>query len=429
MIPPSVSKKKRGTISTRVESHVIREGHAFYSWAVAECAKSAALYNRVNYIYRQAYTRHLENIPEYADLVREDGVLYGYDVISRMRKLRDADYYGMTKSASAGQTVLQVDQAWKAWRRAQSAYSKYPGNFAGRPRIPGYKHAKGRARQYVVTYSANDARLQADGRILIRRGLYLPLRTRVTRLRQVRLVPCPGCIRIDVVYEKKLSPSVRSSDRALGIDIGVNNLMAITSNEGRISTLVNGRPLKSMFRYYRRALAAAEPPGGAPTRRINRLHMKYAHKVRDFMHKASRRVAQLAAQHGAGRCYIGIAPGWSAACRTRGKVTSLPLQMLVNMLQYKLEEQGVRVLLRREEYSSRCSFLDGEPLCAQSRYLGRRVQRGLFVSGDGRAINADIHASLNILRRGLGHSFPAYGELFQPVYLDINSKRLNLPCR
>ena len=69
------------------------------------------------------------------------------------------------------------------------------------------------------------------------------------------------------------------------------------------------------------------------------------------------------------------------------------------MLQYKAELAGITVILTEESYTSKCSFLDLEPVKKHENYVGKRVKRGLFVASDGRKINADVNASYNIMRK------------------------------
>ncbi|WP_293166065.1 hypothetical protein [Okeania sp. SIO2C9] len=47
-------------------------------------------------------------------------------------------------------------------------------------------------------------------------------------------------------------------------------------------------------------------------------------------------------------------------------------------------------------YTSKTSAIDlEEPICHEN-YVGKRVKRGLFRSGKGKAINADVNGSLQI---------------------------------
>ncbi|MFX1238083.1 MAG: hypothetical protein ACFE8P_10235 [Promethearchaeota archaeon] len=46
-----------------------------------------------------------------------------------------------------------------------------------------------------------------------------------------------------------------------------------------------------------------------------------------------------------------------------------------------------------EAYTSKCSFLDGEPIARRSRYLGKRVSRDLFKTSKGALIPYSITVS------------------------------------
>ena len=77
------------------------------------------------------------------------------------------------------------------------------------------------------------------------------------------------------------------------------------------------------------------------------------------------------------------------------------------MLRYKAEEVEIKVLVQEESYTSKCSFLDNEPIehHEDTAYMGRRVKRGLFQSSAGRLINADVNGSYNILQKAIPDAF------------------------
>ena len=68
------------------------------------------------------------------------------------------------------------------------------------------------------------------------------------------------------------------------------------------------------------------------------------------------------------------------------------------MIQYKAEDVGIDVILTEESYTSKCSFLDLEPM-EHRDYVGKRVKRGLFKSAKGVIINADCNGAYNIIRK------------------------------
>ena len=58
-----------------------------------------------------------------------------------------------------------------------------------------------------------------------------------------------------------------------------------------------------------------------------------------------------------------------------------------------------------EYYTSKCSFLDQEPIKKHSSYLGERISRGLFRTQSGTIINSDVNASYNILKKAVPNAF------------------------
>ena len=91
--------------------------------------------------------------------------------------------------------------------------------------------------------------------------------------------------------------------------------------------------------------------------------------------------------------------------RTNQQFVCILHARFIDMLTYKAELVGIQVLLTEESYTSKCSFLDREPIRKQERYAGKRVKRGLFRAADGRFINADVNGSLNIIRKVAPESF------------------------
>ena len=69
------------------------------------------------------------------------------------------------------------------------------------------------------------------------------------------------------------------------------------------------------------------------------------------------------------------------------------------MLKYKCQLEGIKVIIREESYTSKCSFIDNEEICKHETYLGKRIKRGLFETKEKRIINADLNGALNILRK------------------------------
>ena len=413
----------------RTETHIIKESHPIYRWIVEECLRSKNLFNKALYIYRQAFTERHENISDYISIVNNKKFISSYNLITRMRALRDEDYFAMTKNHSAAQVIIQVDKTMKSWFAALKSYKKDPSKFRGRPRIPSYKK---KDELNCLTYTNIDAKLQKDGTINISKKIKLPIHTNLKNFQQIRLVPKTGYVQVEIIYNKEVGDNHLDQTRAIGIDLGLNNLMAITSNIGNISNLVNGRPLKSINQYYNKRKAhltsLLEKGKLKSSKRLRRLEMKRICKIKDYLHKTSRRVVELMEQNNIGTCFIGHNDGWKNEVEMGKKnnqnFVSIPYSLLINMLRYKLEEKGGQLIELNEAYTSKCSFLDNEEICKHESYKGKRIKRGLFLSADKKALNADINGSLNILKRGIGFSFMVKNNIFRPEKIDIQKKLL-----
>ena len=417
-------------IVQRTETHVIKESHPIYRWIVEECSRSKNLYNKTLFIYRQAFTGNHDKIEEYRDIIKYGKFMSSFAIAKRMTKLKDEDYYSLSKKNSGTQVVCQVDKIMSSWFSSLKSYKKYPSKFRGKPRIPSYK--KKHELNYLI-YTYNDARIQKDGTINLRRDIKLPIHTNLTSFQQVRLVPKTGYVQVEIIYNKEITDSNLDKTRAIGIDLGLNNLMAITSNIGNISNLVNGRPLKSINQYYNKRKAhlmgLLEKGGLKSSKRLRRLEMKRTCKIKDYLHKTSRRIVEFMYNNNIGTCFIGHNNGWKNEVemgkRNNQNFVSIPYSLLINMLRYKIEEKGGQLIELNESYTSKCSFLDNEEISKHEVYKGKRLKRGLFVSGSNKALNADINGSLNILKRGIGFSFKVENDIFRPRKIDIEKKLLN----
>jgi putative transposase len=111
--------------------------------------------------------------------------------------------------------------------------------FLGHPRPPGYKHKqKGR---FLLTY--ND---QAFSRRWLRKGLVKPsqldvfITTQHTNIRQVRIVPRRDHYVVEIVYQRAPEEYHLDEDLITGVDLGIDILITLTSNQTGFIPVVNG---------------------------------------------------------------------------------------------------------------------------------------------------------------------------------------------
>ncbi|MFQ6039789.1 MAG: RNA-guided endonuclease TnpB family protein, partial [Candidatus Poribacteria bacterium] len=188
-----------------------------------------------------------------------------------------------------------------------------------------------------------------------------------------------------------------------------------------VPLLVNGRPLKSINQFYnkRRAQLVSQLPdpksagGDARSRqtskRLDRLTDKRNRRIKHELHVASFNIIDHLVKERIGTLVIGKNKNWKQEINIGKKnnqnFVSIPHARFVDMLKYKAELQGIQVYTTEEGYTSKCSFLDLEPIEKHETYVGQRIKRGLFRSKDGILINADINGSCNIIRKVAPNAF------------------------
>jgi IS605 OrfB family transposase len=262
-------------------------------------------------------------------------------------------------------------------------------------------------------------------------GLNVCIKTRQRRVDQVRGVPCSSHDGVEVVYRKPIQAVRLDYSLYAGVDVGVDVLAALTANKpGFEPFLVNGRPLQALNQFYNKCKANLQrqlPEGQYTSRRLEALTFARNRRIASLLHLASAYIVGVLVQEGIGNRVIGQNEGWKqhGAMGKRGNqnCVNMPHARFIQMLTYKAELVGIHVQVVAEGYTSKCSFLDREPIGKHETYQGRRVKRGLFRASDGRTIQADLNGSYNILRKIAPHACDDAPEVATPA-LRLNPKAL-----
>lgn len=362
------------------ERHIIKRSNKYYKEMDELCFKSKNLYNSALYFVRQFFFEH----KKYASW---------FVVNNKFVEIKQNDYYQLPAKVSQ-QTLKILDQNMKSFFQLLKNKNK-------KCSLPKYLHkTNGRL---LVTYT-NQALSKKD----LRHGYIKPskcnfrIKSKVKNPQQVRIVPHNGFIVVEVLYKKEVVKQNNKKRSYCGVDLGLNNLMACGFTDKTLKPILfNGRPLKSINHYYNKHKAKT-----IGKRKTERLGLKRNNKINDYLHKTSRMLINHLVSNGVTDLVIGYNKEWKQGInigkRNNQNFVQIPFYKLINMLTYKCELSGISVVLNEESYTSKCSFLDSEELCKHEEYLGKRISRGLFKSGDGRIINADVNGSYNILRKVVG---------------------------
>ena len=88
----------------------------------------------------------------------------------------------------------------------------------------------------------------------------------------------------------------------------------------------------------------------------------------------------------------------------------IPYDRLKNIIRYRGERSGIRVIFQEESYTSKASFIDQDEIPTYGAeekliFSGKRISRGLYESREGKKINADLNGAANILRKYKADAF------------------------
>jgi IS605 OrfB family transposase len=383
------------------ERHAIDRDDSRYKIIDDAAFKSKNLYNAALYLIRQSYIF--------------EGKYLSYSTTHKLMKFHEA--YKALPAKVSQQVLMQLAHDWEnGFFKAPEAYNEDPSKFTGRPKIPKYKHKTEGRNLLAYTLQAlrgGQSKNGIQGRFQPS-GLSITVETKQKDVDQVRIVPRKGFYVIEIVYEQETERTEVNPAYYAGIDIGMNNLVALTSNKPHFkSIIVNGRPVKSMNQFYnkRKAELQKQLRRTGTSMRMERLANKRNRRIDHYMHTASKKIIGLLVKEGIGTLGIGKNNGWKQEAnmgkRNNQNFVQIPHARFIAMLTYEAELVGITVKVTEESYTSKASLLDLDPLPVHDpnksnekhHFSGKRIKRGLYRASDGRLINADCNGSGNIIRK------------------------------
>mgnify|MGYP005635064119 CR=1 FL=1 len=197
------------------------------------CFLSKNLYNIANFYIRRRF-------------ISSGRFLSAYQLIRIFTRINQSDYRALP--AQTSQQILKIiEKNWKSFFRANKSYKKNPKKFKSRPKLPKYKHKiKGRN---IIVFTNQQVKIKNGFSHFPKKAGLEPLKTKVTNIKQVRIVPQATCYVIEVVYEKEIISHDLKPNTHLSIDLGINNFATCFNDVEKFSFIINGRPLKAINAY------------------------------------------------------------------------------------------------------------------------------------------------------------------------------------
>jgi len=372
-----------------VERHVIKQSHQDFAFLDNLCFLSKNLYNVTLYAVRQHYFANNSHLR--------------YEVINKMfTHSKQQDYTALPAKVSK-HTQKLVDQNYRSFFKLKKSKN---AEVAKTARIPKYLPKEGRQ---VVHYEKGAlSRIRSGFIKLSKTNVVIKTKLKPEQIQFVRVVPLGNHISIEVGYKVDY-PHLKAKLRGVAaIDLGINNLVALVSSKS-CPIVFNGKPLKSINQFANKQIAIEnsliDKKLKTSKKRKDRLFLKRKNKISDYLHKTSCQIVNFLVANDIDTLVIGKNIGWkqniNIGKKNNQNFVGIPFNTFIQQLSYKSRLQGIEVVLIEESYTSKCSFLDDEPIKKQDNYAGRRIKRGLFKTSSNKLINADVNASANILKKYL----------------------------
>lgn len=226
------SKEKIAKYQKLVEQTTYKKGSKYYREMDQLCFLSKNLYNATLYHKRQSF-------------FSEEDLISFNELRKKFVEEDQADYRALPAKVS-GQIQMLVDQNFSAFFALLK--KKTSGDYDKKVQLPKYlKKDKGRQ---VVIYPKDALSFVKEGFVgLSKTKILIPTKQNKENILQVRLVPKNGYVVVEVVYEVLKEKPLEKKNRYAAIDIGMNNLMAISSNVFN-PVIINGKPVKSINEFY-----------------------------------------------------------------------------------------------------------------------------------------------------------------------------------
>ncbi len=269
-----------------------------------------------------------------------------------------------------------------------------------------------------VPMSREFQRLHPD---LERIRIPFPSRLEGKTVKEVRILPVEKArfFKIQFVYEVSEEPHpTLSPDKALAIDLGLDNLATCVNSTDGSSFIIDGKKLKSMNHQYNARMAKLQSildqQKLSRSEQMARITMNRNNQLRDYMMKSARYIVNYCLTNEISTIVTGYNPDWKNGSnigkRNNQNFVQIPHGQLRNQLENLCERYGLKYVEQEESYTSKASFLDDDDIPVwngthqEVKFSGKRVKRGLYRASNSKMLNADVNGAANILRKS-NHRF------------------------
>lgn len=405
----------------RIVKFNIKKSHMDYKYIKTQLIESKEIYNFSNYILRQIYFKNsnnhkysLEFVNEYPSLkdlflkyIEENKQFSSlfYKIICEFSKLKK---YSINLKIVQN-IVDKLKNDWTSyWKLLKMKKNK---TYDKRINIPKYKKKYNLVEYNNQVMSKKKLKLGYIGTAKMVQGIKIDNRHKDLDCKCFRIYNKNNKIQCELIYEKEII-EVEKTDRVASIDIGLENLFTIAFNYNKNGISIKGTKLKAINQYFNKIKATLQsmlPNKQYTSKFINQLMYKRTEQLRNYIGYYTNKLIEILRSERISKLVVGYNKGWkqniNIGSKNNQNFVNIPFRKILDILRYKLEDNGIEYKEQEESYTSKASYLDNDdiPIYKEEKeeikFSGRRIKRGLYMTKKGKIINADLNGALNILKK------------------------------
>lgn len=385
--------------------------------------------------------------------INKDHMFPTYNQFERMlRNTKNPDFFNGLPMQCNQQIIKESMSDFKSYFNAKKEYQKNTKNkgnasFTGKPHFP--KYAKSSEISFDITNQ--DAVIYCDklnsyksSKVL--KSLKLP-KTKIRlslgdldikdnmKLKEVTIKPFYDTYKVCLTFEvfetfedtsiNEQQAKKYNSNRILGIDLGIDNIITTSNNCGIYPFVIKGNEIKSRNQWYNKLLAKyksqlsiSTKQNSGNSKRITKLNKYRKNYVADKYNKIASYIINYCKDNDIGTIVIGKNDQWKSEIDMRKKdkqnFVFISHSILVNKIKMMAMKYEINVIEQEESYTSKASFLDNDEIpkyddkkdehSTNYKFSGKRIKRGLYKTKEGILINADVNGASNIIRKAVGNN-------------------------
>ena len=409
-------------IVKRVIKFNIKKNHVDYDYIKQQLIESKEIYNYANYIIRQIFFKKSKNhqfsldfvneYPELKDLfskyIDEDKQFTTLfcKIIRKFAKLKEFSI----NSKIVQSIVRRLNSDWNSyWALLDLVKNK---QYDKRINIPKYKKQYNLVEYGNQVLSKKKLKLGFIGTDKMQQGIKISNSHKTLNCKCFRIFHKNNNFVCELIYEKEINDQTNFTGKVASIDLGLENLFTIAFNYNKKGISFKGTKLKSINQYFNKEKAKLQsllPKNEYCSKRILHLFYKREEQLRNVIGFYSNRLIDLLVNEGISTLVIGHNKNWKDKINI-GKVNnqnfvSIPFNKIIDIIKYKLEDNGIKCIEQEESYTSKASFLDNDNIPTinevnkKHTFSGKRISRNLYQTKNNQIIDADLNGALNIMKK------------------------------